>query len=166
MHSKNRVGLRKLCGMNEKMNHDRLEPRLSAALFLGLSMASFNSPEDVLWEQPLPWVLLGTAVGLWRAQGWARRLAMVVLTGLLVAMAWPGGADIQSVRVLLLDPWTDSGLAQHTGLHPTVGGTLVASSLLLWLMSPPVRRAFALSDLDAVRASLPLLSDGGVKDDH
>jgi len=152
--------------MHENMNHRRLEPPISAVLFLGLSMASFNSPDGVLWQQPLPWLLLGTAAGLWRAQGWARMLAMVVLTGLLVAMAWPGGADVQSVRVLLLDPWTACGLEQHTGLHPTVGGTLVASSLLLWLMSPPVRRAFALSDLDAVRTSLPLLSDEDVKDDH
>ncbi|MEX8492533.1 hypothetical protein, partial [Sphaerotilus sp.] len=143
-----------------------LEPPISAWLFLGLSMASFNSPDGILWQQPLPWLLLGTAAGLWRAQGWARTLAMVVLVLLLAAMAWPGGADFPSVRVLLLDPWTASGLERRTGLHPTVGGALVASALLLWLMSPPVRRAFAQSDLDAVRASLPPLSDGQVKDDH
>jgi hypothetical protein len=152
--------------MNEDSRHRRIEPPLSALLFLGLSMVSFTSPDGILWRQPLPWLLLGIAAGLWRAQAWARTLAMVVLVGLLAAMAWPGGTDIQSVRVLLLDPWTTSGLEQHTGLHPTVGGALVASTLLLWLMAPPVRRAFALSDLDAVRASLPPLSDGRVKDDH
>lgn len=159
-------GLRRIPGMSEAVQPCRIEPPLSALLFLGLSMASFDSPDGILWQQPLPWLLLGIAVGLWRAQGWARMLAMGVLTGLLAAMAWPGGADFPPVRALLLDPWTAAGLERHTGLHPTVGGALVASVLLLWLMSPPVRRAFALSDLDAVRASLPPLPDRDVKDDH
>jgi hypothetical protein len=152
--------------MNEEVQQRRAEPSISALLFLGLSMVSFNGEGGILWQQPLPWLLLGTAVGLWHAQGWARTLAMVVLVGLLVAMAWPGGADFEPVRALLLDPWTAAGLEHHTGLHPTVGGALVASALLLWLMAPPVRRAFALADLDAVRDSLPPLSDGQVKDDH
>jgi hypothetical protein len=152
--------------MCEETKKRRPEPPLAALLFMGLSMVSFNSPQGILWQQPLPWLLLGTAAGLWWAQGWARTLAMVVLAGLLAAMAWPGGTELQPVRVLLLDPWTAAGLERDTGLHPTVGGALVASALLLWLMSPPVRRAFALSDLDAVRASLPPVSQGGIKDDH
>jgi ABC-type phosphate transport system permease subunit len=89
-----------------------------------------------------------------------------VLAALLAAMAWPGGADFHPVRLLLVEPWAAANLEHHTGLHPTLGGTLVAAALLLWLLSPAVQRAFALSDLDAVRASLPPLSDEPVKDDH
>jgi len=152
--------------MDEELQNWRAEPPLGALLFLGLSMASFNGSDGILWQQALPWLLLGTAAGLWRGQSWARTLAMVVLAGLLVVMALPGGAESQPVRALLLDPWTAAGLEHHTGLQSTVGGALLASGLLLWLMSPPVRRAFALSDLDAVRASVSPLPDGQVKDDH
>jgi hypothetical protein len=154
--------------MREEMNQRRPEPPLAALLFLGLSMVSFNSDDGLLWTQALPWLLLVLAGGLWRAHGWARMLAMAVLAALLGAMAWPGGADLHPVRVLLVEPWLAARLEHHTGLHPTIGGALVASALLLWLLSPPVRRAFALSDLGAVRASLPPLSDSGgqVKDDH
>lgn len=147
-------------------NQYRTEPPLCAALFLALSMVSFGSAEGMLWLEPLPWLLLATAGGLWRGHGWARRLAMLLLAGLLVLMALPGGTEFPPVRMLLIDPWTSAGLEHHTGLHPASGGALVASAMLLWLMSPRVRRAFALADLDAVRAGLPVLSDSGFKDDH
>lgn len=144
----------------------RIEPPLSAVLFLALSMVSFGSAEGVLWLDPLPWLLLGTAGGLWRGHGWARMLAMVLLAGLLVLMALPGGTEFPPVRMLLIDPWTSAGLEHHTGLHPASGGALVAAAMLLWLMSPRVRRAFALADLDAVRAGLPAPSDSAFRDDH
>lgn len=146
--------------------HRRPEPPLAALLFLGLSMVSFNGDDGLLWTQALPWLLLAIADGLWHAMAWARGLAITVLAVLLVAVAWPGGADWHPVRVLLIEPWAAARLDHHTGLHPTLGGVLVASALLLWLLSPPVRRAFAQADLDAVRADLPPLSDGRIKDDH
>jgi hypothetical protein len=147
----------------------RIEPPLGALLFLGLSVVSIRSTDGLLWWEPLPWLLLGISVGLWRAHGWARRLAIGVLTGLLVLLvllAWPGGMESHPARLLLLDPWVAVDLEHHTGLHPTQGSALVASGLLLWLLSPPVRRAFALADLDAVRAGLPAVTEGSVKDDH
>lgn len=155
--------------MREEMKTNRAEPLVAGLLFLGLSMVSFDGADGILWQQPLPWLLLGISVGLWRAHGWARWLAMVVLASLLAAIAWPGGADFQPVRSLLVDPWVTVELEHHTGLHPTLGGTLVTSGLLLWLLSPPVRRAFALSDLDAIRHDLPALPDtrkGQIRDDH
>jgi hypothetical protein len=152
--------------MCEEMQKTRTEPPLAGLLFLGLSMVSFDSADGILWLEPLPWLLLGISAGLWRAHGWARWLAMAVLVSLLAAIAWPGGSDFPPVRVLLVEPWVAAKLEHHTGLHPTLGGTLVASALLLWLLSPPVRRAFALSDLDALRDSLPAPSDKPFKDDH
>jgi hypothetical protein len=165
-HSEGTNGLRKICRMSEEMKKRRIEPRCAALLFLGLSMLSFNSAEGVLWREPLPWLLLGTSAGLWRAHDWARVLAMVVLVALLGAMAWPGGADVDPVRVLVVEPWVAAELEHRTGLYPTAGSTLVAALLLSWLNSLSVRRAFALSDLDAVEAGLPSLSDQQVKDDH
>lgn len=155
-----------MCEVSEVSKQCRIEPPLSALLFLGLSVVSIRSTDGLLWWEPLPWLLLGISVGLWRAHGWARRLAMAVLTGLLVLLAWPGGTDWHPARLLLLDPWVAVGLEHHTGLHPTQGSALVASGLLLWLLSPPVRRAFALADLDAVRTGLPAVADGSVRDDH
>lgn len=144
----------------------RIEPPLCAVLFLALSMVSFGSADGVLWREPLPWLLLGTAGGLWRGHGWARMLAMVLLAGLLVLMALPGGTEFPPVRMLLIDPWISAGLEHHTGLHPASGGALVAAAMLLWLMSPRVCRAFALTDLDAVRAGLPTPTDSAFRDDH
>lgn len=144
----------------------RIEPPLGALLFLILSVISFRSADGLLWLEPLPWLLLGTSAGLWRAHGWARWLAMAVLTGLLALLALPGGTDWHPVRLLLLDPWVSAGLVHHTGLHPEEGAALVAAGLLLWLLSPPVRRAFALADLEAVRASLPPLPVDRIRDDH
>jgi hypothetical protein len=162
-----REWLRRIRRMRNAMTTPhRLEPPLAALLFLGLSMVSFSGEDGLLWTQALPWLLLVIAAGLWCALGWARTLAMGVLVLLLGAVVWPGGADWPPVRGLMIDPWVAARLDHHTGLHPTVGGTLVASVLLLWLVSPPVRRAFAAADLDAVRDGLPPLSDGCVKDDH
>jgi hypothetical protein len=152
--------------MCKEMKKRRIEPRCAALLFLGLSMVSFNSADVVLWREPLPWLLLGTSAGLWRAHDWARVLAMVVLVALLAAMAWPGGADVELVRVLMVEPWVAVELEHRTGLHPTAGSTLLAAVLLGWLNSSSVRRAFALSDLDAVEAGLAPGSDQRVKDDH
>lgn len=141
-------------------------PSMAALLFLGLSWMTFTSDEGWLWAQALPWLLLAIAAGLWRAHGWARTLAMAVLAALLGVTAWPGGATLDLVRVLLIEPWNGARLEHHTGLHATTGGTLLTSSLLLWLLSPSVRRAFALSDLERVRGSLSPRTDDPVKDDH
>jgi hypothetical protein len=161
--------MRRIIHMCEEMKKKQIEPIVAGLIFLGLSMASFHGADGILWVQPLPWLLLGISAGLWRAHSWARWLAMVVLAALLVVIAWSGGAEFQSVRSLLVEPWLAAELEQRTGLHPTLGGTLVTAGLLLWLMSPPVRRAFALSDLDAVRNDLPALHEGRsgqVRDDH
>ena len=144
----------------------RPEPPLAGLVFLGLSMVSFNGDDGLLWTHTLPWALLVIAAGLWWAMDWARWLAMALLAGLLVAVVWPGGLEWHLVQVLLVDVWAAAGLEHHTGLHPSTGGVLIASALLLWLQSTPVRQAFAQADLDAVRDGLPPLSDGAVKDDH
>lgn len=131
----------------------RLEPRLIALLFVAVAASGLHAAPGPIWAQPMPWLLVVTAAGLWRCHFWARSMAMAVLSAVLVLALLPGGGEAIAVRTLLVEPWQAVGLSSATGEQAHVGGVMIAAALLLWLTSSRMRRVFAQAALDQARAT-------------
>lgn len=109
-----------------------------ALLFLAGAIVVAGEPHLVAAPGVAPLlVALGlTGLGLWRRHFWARTMAMTLLGGLLVLLALP------------------FGLEGGPGIDPRdeAVAAVVLGALLLRLMSVRIRRAFALTALERLRA--------------